>query len=178
MTRDTGLAYVYCDYKASSDQTLMTLIASLCAQLLEQRLPLSEEDFSTLAHHKQQKTRPNVGQLSKILRSTVATFKSVYIIIDAIDEYTESLDSRQELISTILEWGNPVRLLCTSRPLLSIKHILANFIELEIQAIDSDVQTFLTAQIERGTRLRRHVQADPSLNDGILRTITSQSGGM
>jgi hypothetical protein len=51
----------------------------------------------------------------------------------------------------------------TSHKLSSIEHELYRFYRLEIRASDAGVRTYLEGRVERGFRLNRRVQADPTL---------------
>jgi hypothetical protein len=66
----------------------------------------------------------------------------------------------------------------TSRYLPNIEIQLNGSYRLEIRANDADVRKYLEKQIQRGLGLRRHVQADPSLEEPILDKVVNSAQGM
>jgi hypothetical protein len=69
-------------------------------------------------------------------------------------------------------------LLVTSRHVLSIEDKLNQSPRLEIRASDMDVRIYLEDRIQKESRLRRHVQADPNLRNSIIDTIVKKVQGM
>lgn len=66
----------------------------------------------------------------------------------------------------------------TSRHVPSIEIQLNVSRRLEIRARDADVRKYLEKQIPKGSRLRGHVQADPSLKEAILDKVVNAAQGM
>lgn len=173
---DAALAYIYCDYSAKAEQTTVNLASSILRQLLETHDSLPPEVVSLYQLHKKYGTRPNLTQVIKLLQQALSSYRLLYIVIDALDECSES--SALQIVSEIRALGSHVRLLSTSRPSTSIESIFDGATRLEISAREVDIRLFLEDRLAHESRLGRHVQSDPSLKKQIIDTIIGEAQGM
>ena len=173
-----ALAYIYCEYSLQKEQTVINLVSSIIQQLVE-RLPVLPSSVINLhERHKQQGSCPALTEWTTLLEECLPLFSTISIVVDALDECTEEDNAREKLISVIQQLGPNVRILCTSRPLMSFEGSFGKFTRLEVQANDHDVQLFLRQRIEQEARLRTHTQSKPSLVDLITNTIVAEVKGM
>ena len=105
-------------------------------------------------------------------------FNDVFVVIDALDEYTEEDGSRGKFLAGIQKLQPNIRLLVTSRRLLNIEHEFGRSIRLEIRATNEDITRYLDDRIQEEKRLRKHVKGDPFLHNTIVNTIVGNSQGM
>ena len=60
-----GVTYLYCNYKARHEQTLIALLESLPKQLVSRRNTISENTEIIYEHHSRRKTGPSLGEVEK-----------------------------------------------------------------------------------------------------------------
>lgn len=166
------MVFFYLDHNTS----LKGLLSSLLRQLLShiEYVPGSVESMYDvfLARGK----TPDYSTLLREFLSCASHFKTVYVLIDALDECAE--ESRK----VILEFFRDIlthetvkfKVLGSSRP--HLRHIvsLPNSTQFMIDAadIESDVQTYITSKLSSNRRLPQH------LKDKILKTIPDRASGM
>ena len=171
--------FVYCNYKERDDHTPSNLMASLLQQLV-QSLPnprsIPAQVRSLYDHHKRRMTRPSINELSGLIRAMVAQFSKVFLILDALDECTE--DTRSDLVMEIHRLPSNLFFLCTSRFAPDIEDVFRDAPKIEIRANDADVRKYLEAQLQKESRLKRHVDAEPNLLEEIVSTIIVKVQGM
>jgi hypothetical protein len=149
---------------------------------LLRQLALHGLTYNTLALLKGQKDKLqplSLGQLMTLLQTEVKTYSCVFIVIDALDEYTDGV--QKELIAKI-QSVTSVKLLVTSRPILSIEHNLCADGKLEITAKDSDINAYLENQLSspHADMLRRLISKSSSQisKEDIMESIVMKAQGM
>lgn len=176
----TGLAYVYCSYKERRDHTTVNLIASILQQLIQDDDVVPADVLTLYRHHARRKgSIPTLIELSKLLQSQVCRLSTVFIAVDALDERREGdTETADDFLEELRALQPHVRLFVTSRPSAAIELELKDAIRLQVLAHDTDVRTYLEQRIARTPRLKRHVDKDPTLREGITNTIIEKSKGM
>ncbi|KAJ0106842.1 ankyrin [Diaporthe amygdali] len=174
------LAYFYFDYNQRESQTQLEMVSSLLEQVLRQmsRSSLPEEVQSLYRKHVQKRTRPTVKQLSEVFKKLLSSRSNIFIVIDALDECAPSDELALELIQTIKDLGNNIRLLITSRTSTNFESWFEDAPRIDIAAQDQDVRLFLETKIPEQSRLAKHIRADPKLQDDIVRNIAESARGM
>ena len=170
-----SLAYIYCIYKEKDEQTDSNLISSIVQQLLQSHGFISDQMSLLYYHHAKRQTRPSFGEWSDLLQSEVRRHPKTYIIIDALDECSET--ARDTLLDEIRRLSN-TNLLVTSRPNLTIERDFEGAESIEIRASEEDVRKYLECRIPKERRLQRHVKEDPVLLNTIISTIVERAKGM
>ena len=174
---DVGIGWVYCIYNETG-QTAHNLLASLLQQFCRQKGPLSPELSKIYEQHYRQNTRPGVSEISRLLCSEIQRFSKVYIVIDALDECPEVDRTRDIFLTELLRLPSNAYLLVTSRPNSFIESILTEAERLEISAHKDDVRRHVEARIAKEPLLVKHIAAEPSLQDKIIRNITERAQRM
>jgi hypothetical protein len=87
----------------------------------------------------------------------VATYQTVHLVIDALDEYTDSDGTRSELIEYLKGMQSNLKILCTSRN--TVGKLFLDAGKVQIYAKENDVEQYLKGRIEKSVRLRSHVRA-------------------
>ncbi|KAL8787605.1 MAG: hypothetical protein Q9195_007693 [Heterodermia aff. obscurata] len=172
----SAVAYIYCNYKERAQQTPNDLISSLVRHLVEQERSVPSDLVSLYQRHTRSNTRPSNSELQRLLVSTASRFPSFFIVIDALDECSET--SRSALGSSLPSILPGAQILYTSRRLNDIERIFEGCHRLEIRASDSDIRRYIFDRILHEPRLARHIEADSNLKEVISDVIVRKSDGM
>ncbi|OBT56261.1 hypothetical protein VE04_05107, partial [Pseudogymnoascus sp. 24MN13] len=174
---NVGVAYVYCNYKRRETQTAIDLLAAILQQLVQER-PLYGEPVATLhKRHADRRTRPSLDEIRTALNSVLLNYSKAYIIIDALDECTDSDGTRSDLLTILqnLQAKTNISLMATSRFDAWIEQLFQGSPMLKIWASDADVTRFVAGHIRR---LPKCVQRDPELQAEIQDRIVQAVDGM
>ncbi|KAJ6540325.1 hypothetical protein B0H19DRAFT_1239672 [Mycena capillaripes] len=143
-TKKIGIACMYLSHKEAEDQTPVKLLTALWRQLILGKSvgALAKRLYQ---HHREKRTTPSLNKVFNVLRLVIAEYSTVYIVVDAIDEYPET--QRSVLLEYLGNMGPAVNLMLTSRPHISPDTTLPNLSALEIRATQDDVRRFLLAKL-------------------------------
>jgi Cdc6-like AAA superfamily ATPase len=177
MNQDVGVAYIFCKYNQKSEQDTTSILPSILKQLV-QASPLLLEDLRAL-YERRHRGQPRLqrAELCTMLEKTCQVYSRVYIVIDALDECSDSDRTRDDIISQLLdlELKCNVGLLVTSRSLPEIRARFCSFPTLEIRASDEDVKRFTENRI---SKLSPWVARDQALSSFIVSEILCLVNGM
>jgi len=176
---ETGIAYLYCSYKSRAEQNLENLMSSLLRQLTQEQ-PVLDVDLANLyERHAQKNSRPSSYEISRVLHSTTRSYSRTFVVIDALDECTNSDNTRDRLLTEIfgLQTKSPskIYLFATSRFIPEVTNKFKDCMELEIRAADEDVERYIEGQI---SRLPSCVSRKADLHDEIKTGIIQAVDGM
>jgi hypothetical protein len=152
-------------------QTATNLIASLLKQLVQHRPTISDNVQSFYNKHQDQSTHPTLDEFIITLDTEIKRYVKVFIIVDALDECSESNGSRVNLLRGLRSLTGPVNLMVTSRDLASIEQHFLDARRLYIRATDEDVTNFIQSQLDDYPGLI-------NLRDIITAKIINNVGGM
>jgi hypothetical protein len=151
-------------------------------EVLLRQLAVHGLTSDTLAFLKGQRDKLHpfsLGKLMALLQTEVKTYSSVFIVIDALDECSDGV--QKELMGKIQSLTS-VKLLVTSRPILSIEHNLCADAKLEITAKDSDINAYLENKLSspHADMLRRLISKPSSLisKEDIMNRVAMKAQGM
>jgi hypothetical protein len=172
-----GVAYLYCNYKVQTEYTTTSLLSAILKQLVQGRPSAAEPMVRLFDHHSSQRTRPSLEEVFGTLKSIVASYSSVYIVIDALDECTDRKDTRNQLLSRLrsLQSNADLRILVTSRDIPDIVKKFESEPTLKVQAHKADIKRFLKAQMHQ---LPDYIQRDDILQTLIQEKIAEAANGM
>ncbi|CAM1501783.1 Fc.00g037670.m01.CDS01 [Cosmosporella sp. VM-42] len=133
--------------------------------------------------HKERKTRPMFNEVSEALKSVVALYSRVYIIIDALDECSvsnnnrENDSNRQKLLTEIfdLQATHGANIFVTSRLIPGITAQLSKSQSLEIRATAEDLERYLDGNVGL---MPAFVGKNRKLQAEIMTTISDAVDGM
>lgn len=181
-TKNTGVAYVYCDYKDTNVQSSFNLFSSLTRQLVEKLSYLPPEVVEFYESHQQNDSpKPTVKGHLKLIVSLSQMFKSTFLLVDALDEFSDPGDFQdwKLLLSEVEGAESSLKLLVTSRPHLDgIKRIFQTSPQVTISANSDDVRIYITSRIEGNNRLAGFIGRYPSLKEEIVRVVNDRVKGM
>ncbi|KAJ5424569.1 hypothetical protein N7445_010542 [Penicillium cf. griseofulvum] len=179
-SNNTLHTYIYCNYGRRKEQTYTALLSSLLLQVLQ--FSTSEtvppEVLSLYNSHKKYGTRPTSKELIDLLAKLTSPYETLFVVMDALDECTESEEETLRFLSTLRSVGSNVKILCSSRFSTTFEAYFASAEKIEIFARDEDIELFLNSEISRHPRLSKHVRADPDLRNDIIAFITGECQGM
>ncbi|KAI7782006.1 hypothetical protein LA080_013944 [Diaporthe eres] len=156
---DVRVACAYCEYKEAATQNVQNLIMGLWRQLIE---PSAEH--SSLA------TKLWTDMDSEIVEAEMQKFSRVFFLVDALDEFPEA--SQQELISSLksLQSKTHCNLMVTSRKLDSIAQIFDQDPEIQIDAQNDDLVTYIRARIQE-TPFQKVKQKYAAVEADVLKEV-------
>jgi hypothetical protein len=171
---NTGIAYLYCNFRRQDEQNADGLLASLLKQLAQGLYPLPESVKSLYDSHKTNRTRPAYNELSSTLQSVSALYSRSFIVVDALDECQTSGGCRTKLLTEIfvLQAKSGANIFSTSRFIPEIEVQFKNSMRLEIQASDHDVQRYLDGHMsELPTCVLRNSKLQDEIKAAIVRAV-------
>lgn len=173
------IAYLYCNFRRSSQQTLGYMLATLVRQLFQERTDTPKLVEELHRKHEGQKTRPSIDELRTLLCDLVQGYTTVFFVVDALDECTTTDRSRDKLLNELfnlqMQLRGNVNLLCTSRPIPDVTNRFQSALRLEIVATKEDVEAYLD---ERMLELCSGIRKNRGLQQEIKAKITAVVGGM
>ena len=166
--------YLFCNYKEQIKQTAVNFMTSVLRQLVSARQTLSNtiKDF----YKTKKDVRPTFKELADSLHTELKNFSGVFVIIDALDEVSENGDIRSMFLTELRLL--PVRLFVTSRHDPTIEKTFSAAIRHEIRASEEDVRSYIHGRLLLEPLLKRHVAADPTLEDTMSTKIVKSAQGM
>ncbi|KFZ16979.1 hypothetical protein V502_04810, partial [Pseudogymnoascus sp. VKM F-4520 (FW-2644)] len=171
---NVGVAYVYCDYKRRETQTATDLLAAILKQLVQERPLYGEPVASLYKRHANRRTHPSLDEIRTALNYVLNNYSKSYIIIDALDECTDSDGTRSELLTILknLQATTDISLMATSRFDARIEQSFQGSTMLEIRASDADVTRFVAGHIRRLPKcVRRDPELQAEIQDGIVQAV-------
>ncbi|KAF6241876.1 hypothetical protein HO173_000588 [Letharia columbiana] len=147
--KKVGIAYVYCNYKRQPEQTIHHFMESLLKKLVQQQPNLPEPVSTLYSRHMEKRTSPSVAGTSTAIRSIVHGLARAFIVMDPLDECTDTNKPRSILLEEIanLQVQPNTHFFATSRFIPDIKAKFRGMANLEIRATDADVQAYLENKI-------------------------------
>ena len=195
LSKDTGLAFLYCTYKESRspEDYIKLAMKQLCRRMPV--LPPALEKIYQM-HHKSNGQLSYV-ELGRVFSTIIQRFDSVFLILDALDEC--SLDQRTALCEFVLDitelkvthedsqgLAEPrgiLKLFVTSRkePDLEqafLRNPTQTIIEIEPAKVNTDIEVFVKAQLQQRLQDGDLVLENMALKQKILTSLTTRAGGM
>ncbi|KAF2462657.1 uncharacterized protein BDR25DRAFT_330111 [Lindgomyces ingoldianus] len=119
---DTGVAYLYCNYKAQADQTTTNLLAAILKQLVQGRPSAAEPVVCFYNYHIRYRTKSLLEEVSNALHSVLTSCLIVYLVVDAWDECSNKEGTRSQLLNKLhdLQTQTDLQLMVTSPFILAI----------------------------------------------------------
>ena len=167
---------MYLSYKDAEKQSLSNLVASLVCQLAFVEPVLPAELAASYTAHAFGATRPSPAECTQFLRTAVNRCTTVFLVIDAFDEYPE--EWRGQLLQELQTLQPRINLLVTSRDLPTIARQFLKATRLDVEARREDISQYLQERIATSEGLKAYTQKDPTLSDLISSTIAARAKNM
>ena len=178
LSDDNAIAYVFCDYKDRAAQTAEHIMASLVQQLCLRHLSMSTELEELCELHRKRQTRPPLADWVDALHREIRFYAKIYLVIDALDECTESDDARHDLLTVFRALPSNVHTLITCRPSAMLVLDVDPEEIVELAGNNDDIRQYLKRRMWRERRLSRHLAADPSLGETVVKSVLASAQGM
>jgi len=174
---NTGLAYLYCNYKAQAELDTYELLAAILKQLLLCKSKIPDSISRLYEKHTGQNTRPSLQDISNLCFDVTMTFSTTYLVIDALDECSTQNGARYKLLNILhkLQHRADLRIMATSRIIPEIVQQFENGLVLEVRANDADIKQFIRGQLHR---LPKCIQHDLELQRFVEDEIAAVADGM
>lgn len=170
-----GLAYVYCDYRDQTQQTIQNIYGTILKQLLRALPSIPEELTEILLRSHREKNPLDLAQLRDALRITSRFFDQIYICLDALDE-CEHVD---QLLSSLKQVPSSVRLFSTGRKHLksTVQRYFEDTQTILIEAKESDIRILIQEKVNED-RMKDPEIMDANLEQDIIEKISALSMGV
>ena len=126
--------------------------------------------------HRKARTHPSLMEYCKILSSIAGHFSSVFVIIDALDEYDE--ETRDFLLEKLGALRPDLSLLITTRHVAFSSPWSQAEARLNIVANEADIRGYLEERLRQCKVLRLHIAKDGDLGEEIVSSIVQKAKGM
>lgn len=172
---DIGLAILYFRHD-SLEQSVEAVMGSLLKQLIicTGKMPESVSRFQP--DWDAALVPPPREFLQNEVCAIAASFRHVYIIVDALDECADQ--TRWDILEHLRGLGPQVHLLITSRNYDTIKEELVDFANIEVAAQKDDIDLFIEHQVGKNKKLERLVAKKPAILDEIKTQVADTAQGM
>jgi hypothetical protein len=177
LTTDIGVAYLYCNYKRQSEQTAPNLVAAIIKQLVQDRPSIAQFLSILYDRHRVRRTRPPLEELLSILKSVLANYSRVYVVLDALDECPERDGTRRQLLRLFrtLQQRIDLRFMATSRQIPEIVEEFKGMPLVEVRASNSDLERFVMGNVNR---FAKFVRLNTDLQDLVQNRVVKAADGM
>ena len=170
--------FLYCNQEKHKEQTTANLISSLVHQLVLRRPVISEEIRNAFSYHNGRKTRPSAEDWLRLLDAEIKEISRAFVIIDALDEFYEAEAGKNSLLRMLGSLKSSVKLLITSRHILSNEYGIEPDYLIEIRASDEDIKKYVETQIADNSQLAGHVKKDPNMKVLMAKNVAENAQGM
>ena len=175
MNDDTAVIYAYCYYKERSQQSLPNLFGGLLKQLLSLRNAVPADAKTLFGTNKGRHHHWTLVEVSSLLKAELERYRKAFIIVDALDEYSENPNNCDSLLAELEKLREYSNLMLTSRSVAPYMNAFRGASRVRIAAEDRDVRLYLESQIPA---LPKFVEANLDLQELIIQTITEAVEGM
>ena len=172
--KDVAVVFLYCNYKDSDRQTTRNMMASVLHQLSLQAPPTAKHLEAMYEKHKHRGSQPSLPEILVALRSISTYFKSIFVVVDALDEYASN--ALDELLEGIQMLSPQASCFLTSRPNIHVN--MNDMIHLTIRAHVVDIEGYLASSIAHSSTLANLVRKEPTLKTQIVETVVEKANGM
>ena len=166
---------LFCNFNEHANQTAYKFMGALLKQLTQASRTLSS-GIRNIYDKRETVGRSDFRVLADAFRTELKRYSKTFIVIDALDEVSESADIRTVLLEELRSC--PVNLLVTSRHDPTIEKQFSEAQHCEIHATDEDIRSYICERIGREDRLSRQIRRVPSLEDDIPARIVGSAKGM
>jgi len=150
-SNDIRISYLFCNYKAQTDQSTPSLLTTLVKQLVQSRPEITAPVTHMYDQHSKRGSRPSLDEIFSALQSICSNYTVVHIMMDALDECADRDSTRDRFINKLrnLQATTNVRLLFTSHFIPEVTQNFQSNLILEVRASEENMRRFVTGQISR-----------------------------
>ena len=126
--------------------------------------------------HRKARSHPSLTEYCKLLRSIAGHFSSVFVVIDALDEYDD--ETRDTLLDKLGALRPDVSLLVTTRHAAFSSPWSQAEARLNIVANEADIRGYLDERLRQCKALRSYIAKDGNLHEEIVSSVVQKAKGM
>ncbi|KAF2495524.1 hypothetical protein BU16DRAFT_610481 [Lophium mytilinum] len=189
LVRDTDneavVAYYYCDYANPTTLEMGTIIGSLVRQLIEKLEPEITDQLEEEVNKCYETVSPNLicGGLTKLLHRFIDQSKSVFFVLDGIDELSRRNQSElHRIVSETIDHNNcAVKVFLTSRrEERLIRKLFAEYSSIDMSDTQNQTQIsqYIRCTIEGRIKSEELRIRDPDLKDEIIIALVNGAKDM
>lgn len=115
---------IYFAFDDANSQSPELILGSLLKQVLQYRPEVPQELRMDFRKHRNDGTRPAHEEIVNSLKSALAQFERIYVVMDALDELLEE-KKRREVVESVSDLNDKITLMVTSRPIENIRKIFS-----------------------------------------------------
>jgi hypothetical protein len=176
---ETPIVYYYCDYKNGKSQRPEEILKTILASLARFNDNMLDFIGEFLKRYETFKTSCSIDVLLQAFLDCIKRVDRAFIVIDALDESTD----RQEFLERLAVVANSqtnVNLFLTSRMVHDIAECFEKLPKISIDSSDvaSDIELYVTNQLETLIKNRKLKIRDPTLRSEIRNKLTKFADGM
>ncbi|KAI0186372.1 hypothetical protein EV127DRAFT_308067, partial [Xylaria flabelliformis] len=138
--------FIYFDFKDREKYLLRNLYSSLLAQLVQRRSSFTDEAHKAFKTWEETQMNPSADEYLKILIAEIRTVSSVYLVIDALDEWSDDIQ-KNTLLKSLRSFPSNTHILFTTRPDLGIKREAQGHYHIDVVAKREDLQKYLDNRV-------------------------------
>ena len=171
-----GVTYIYFNYSEAEKQNPTNLLKSILLQLVSRKPVVIEELTEAYEKHVKEGTTLSLPECCRLLQAAIVGFSMTYLVIDALDECTES--TRDILFAELRKMKQHISILITSRHTFSDYYDSESVLRLNIEADALDIRHYLEARITGSRMLQTYIRKDQNLHETIISGIIYKAKGM
>lgn len=171
--------YFYFDFNDPEKSNLESVIRSAISQLFVQRQETSKQLETLFSKNSGSVLQPPIEELTITLSNMISEFRTVYFVIEALDECSELGELLQALNKIRSGKLEGLHIIASSRILPEVEeflsHIDASTICVNESAINADIALFIQQSLENDRQLSRW---PIEVRERVERELTDRSHGM
>ena len=120
--QNAGIFTIYCKHDRPDTHSVEKLAMAILRQLVQIKAGLIPPDLEELlkTHYYTNDTKPDLGEVLKIINGQLPTFSAIFIVVDGLDEIMQEA-AREEIVAFLLKLQGVPRIMFTSRPIDAIE---------------------------------------------------------
>lgn len=123
-------------------------------------------------------TCPDLDELTHLIAREAKPFSDIFVVIDALDEFSDRDWKRNTLLDEIEKLPENFRILVTPRHSQRIGERFKDVPHIEVCAADEDVKRYVMARCNKVTFLAGRALSNQALKEEIIDTMVKKSQGM
>jgi len=148
-TEDLAVAWLYCDYKAQQERTIINVMGAILKRLVGRKI---QEYIRKAFEEEKEESRPLLPDLMRMLKMAVSSIPQVFIPIDALDEcLPKDLPQLLGSLRDIVRESPTTRIFLTGRPHVSeaIRRYFTKAVAIPISPNQDDIRSYLEMRLDR-----------------------------
>ena len=170
---DLTVAWLYCDYPAQQEQTVINIMGAILKQLVSRReIPKDIREAFQVGR------RPLLPNIVRMLRVAIASLSQVFICIDALDELLpKDLPELLESLRDIVRESPRTRIFLTGRPHIkeTIQRYFIQVVVIPISPNQDDIRNYVETRLDRDDQPEA---MNKDLREDIVKMILDRMSAM